>query len=106
MKKYATQDKKFVSTMLSCQRSYPTDIIMWYHFVTIHYVTHGIYGHPCYCCRPESYDLKGSSDGNDTNTTNHDLPEKKLLFYLIEETRFTPLLVMKEYPPRTVILIT
>ena len=34
----------------------PTAIIMWYHYVTIDSVTHGIYVHPYYCFRPEAKD--------------------------------------------------
>ena len=62
--------------MPSCSVSYPTDIKMWYQYVTIHYSIHEIYVHPYYFFRPESNDSKGFSDGNYINTTKHKFPEK------------------------------
>ena len=76
IKQYFSRYKKFVSNMPSCHESSPTDIRMWYHYVTIKYVTHGIYINPYYCFIYEANYSKVFSAGSDTNTTKHYLPEK------------------------------
>ena len=45
IKQYAARYKQFVSTMPSFHGSSPTAIEIWYHSVTIHSATHGIYVH-------------------------------------------------------------
>ena len=62
--------------MTSCHSSSTTAIRMWYQYLTIHSVNHGIYVHPYYCFRPEANKPKWLISVNDTNTIKHDLPDK------------------------------
>ena len=104
IQKYAERDKHFVSSTTYCFGSSHNAIRMWYQYVTIHSVTHGIYVNTYYWFRPESNDSKVFSYGNDTNTTKHDLTAKYSTILSEWEEIFTQFLVTTKVSLRTVIL--
>ena len=78
--------------MPSLHGSYPTAIIMWYRYITIHSATNGMYVNTYYCFIPKENDPKGFSPRNDTNTTKYDLTEKNFtMLYEWGNTIYTTL---------------